>query len=328
MPVAGVYWAVLRVRHVIYDVGILPSFSFDVPVVGVGNLSFGGTGKSSFVLWLVKRLRARGVSVGIVSHGYRKRGAEPVVVSEDMEPEEAGDEALMLRILGGVPVVSGRNRLEAIPLLLGAHPELSLLVMDDALQYRSVIPQLMFVLTCAEKPYWRDWLFPVGGLRDVRGRAQAADVVVVIGNDESRVQGVDFQPRNGQVMVRGWWHYRGVRLVSGTHAEHEKFVAVAGVGNFWAFREGVARLGVEVVECVGLSDHVRYNARRVEQLLIKARQAGATAILTTWKDWVKLCKFVQGRGEPAVYVVERELVFPPADEWEILRRVEELVFYA
>jgi tetraacyldisaccharide 4'-kinase len=134
-PFGYAFRLAVLVRAALYRWGILPCVALTVPVVIVGNLSVGGTGKTPFVVWLVRQLRARGYRPGVICRGYRGRGGSwPQDVNPDSDPEIVGDEAVLLARRAGCPVVAGPDRVAAGQRLISRH-EVDIVLSDDGLQH-------------------------------------------------------------------------------------------------------------------------------------------------------------------------------------------------
>lgn len=175
------YHAVLSMRHFMYDKGLFKSFSFEVPVIAVGNVSAGGTGKTPHVEYLVRKL-SQEKRVAVVSRGYGRTSRGQRVVNVYDKSLDVGDEPLQIKKkFPSVSVIVDADRVRAINDLL-ALPEderPQVIVMDDALQHRRVVPGKSILLIDYSNPPFEDNLLPFGTLRDLPARVSSADVVVV-----------------------------------------------------------------------------------------------------------------------------------------------------
>ncbi len=179
-PFAVLYDIITRLRNHAYDTGRKPSVHFDVPVIGVGNLTVGGTGKTPMVEHLI-RVLSPSYRVATLSRGYgrRTKGFRLATVSDTAGT--LGDEPLQLfRKFGQtVTVAVGEDRAFAIPNILQEQPETEVVLMDDAFQHRRVRPLVNLLLSDYSRPFYRDMLLPAGRLRESRSGAGRADVVIV-----------------------------------------------------------------------------------------------------------------------------------------------------
>ncbi len=161
-----------------WDRGLLKSVQFDLPIIAVGNLSVGGSGKTPHVEYLIRLLHPY-LQVGILSRGYKRQTRGFRIVSARDNARTVGDESLQYkRKFPQVVVAVAEERALAIPQLLKSHPELQVILLDDAYQHRAVKPGLNILLTEYNRPWTRDWLLPVGRLREWPCASQRADIVI------------------------------------------------------------------------------------------------------------------------------------------------------
>ncbi|MFM7646148.1 MAG: tetraacyldisaccharide 4'-kinase [Sphingomonadales bacterium] len=179
LPLSLLYWLIIFCRNWLYDKKVLRSASFGMPLITVGNLAIGGTGKSPLVEYLVGLLH-RQYKVATLSRGYRRRTRGYTLATEATTALEIGDEPLALhRKFPHVPVAVGEERLLAIPELLHDHPETEVIVLDDAFQHRVVQAGLSILLTDYANLYTRDFYLPTGDLRDLKSRYKDANILIV-----------------------------------------------------------------------------------------------------------------------------------------------------
>jgi tetraacyldisaccharide 4'-kinase len=179
LPLALLYGLGVAIRNGLYAAGLLRGVSFSIPVISVGNLSVGGTGKTPHTEYLV-RLLHQYIPVAIVSRGYKRKTSGFIDVLPGHDSNRVGDEPLQYkRKFPSVPVAVAESRSFAIPQIIRAYPEVKTVIMDDGYQHREVVPGLNILLTEYNRLYTRDWLLPVGRLREWRSGAQRADIIVV-----------------------------------------------------------------------------------------------------------------------------------------------------
>lgn len=178
-PFAVVYWLVIYIRNKLYDKNILPSASFGLPLIGVGNLSVGGTGKSPMVEYLIKHLKDE-FKVATLSRGYKRKTKGYTLARDTSDALEIGDEPMQFHIkFPEVPVAVGEERLEAIPQLLHDRPEVQCIILDDAFQHRTIKAGLNILLTDYNNLFTRDFYLPTGDLRDLKSGYKRADIIIV-----------------------------------------------------------------------------------------------------------------------------------------------------
>ena len=179
LPFSLLYWLGIGMRNWLYDRNILRSSAFGLPLICVGNLSVGGTGKSPMVEFLVQRLNER-FRVATLSRGYKRKTRGYALANDSTTALEIGDEPMQFHLkFPGVPVAVGESRQEAIAQLLHDRPETELIILDDAFQHRQVRAGLNILLTEKQRLYTRDFYLPAGTLRDQKKSAGRAQVLVV-----------------------------------------------------------------------------------------------------------------------------------------------------
>ena len=179
LPISLLYWLVIGCRNWLFDKQFLRTATFGMPLITVGNLAIGGTGKSPLIEYLVALLHKQ-YKVAALSRGYRRRTRGYALVSSVSTALEVGDEPLALfRKFPEVPVAVGEERLLAIPELLHDHPETQVILLDDAFQHRSIQAGFSLLLTDYSNLFTRDFYLPTGDLRDLKSRYRAASALVV-----------------------------------------------------------------------------------------------------------------------------------------------------
>lgn len=264
-------------RRSLYRAGILRSRRLPVPVIVVGNIFVGGTGKTPLVCWLCERLAAIGRRPGIVLRGYGGRAARwPQAVHADSDPDLVGDEAVLLARRTGVPVVAGPARPAAAMQLLDAGCDI--VVSDDGLQHYALARDLEIAVIDAVRGLGNGRCLPAGPLREPRSRLAAVDLVIANGAADShtpfffRLVPEPLRPVGGGPAV----------APSGGRVH-----AVAGIGNPQRFFQELRRQGFDPIEHA-FPDHHRY---RPDELNF----ADDLPILMTEKDAVKAARFADGR---------------------------------
>jgi len=178
-PFALLYGLGVGLRNQFYRWNLLKGVEFNLPVISVGNLSVGGAGKTPHIEYLVRLLKDY-LEVATMSRGYKRKTKGYLRVTPDMNAEQVGDEPLQFkRKYPELKVAVSESRALGIPLLLSDHPDLQVVLLDDAFQHRSVQPGLNIMLTEYSHLFTRDYLLPVGRLREWRSAYQRADVIIV-----------------------------------------------------------------------------------------------------------------------------------------------------
>ena len=256
-----------------------------VPVIVVGNISVGGTGKTPLVLALVEHLRKLGRRPGVISRGYGRRSRGLRRVTADSTASEVGDEPMLIARRSGVPVAVAERRVEAARLLL-AKGEVDVIVADDGLEHHALARQVEIVVMDGARGFGNGQLLPAGPLRAPLQRLDQVDLLVANGGSGQGAYAMRLQPdrlqrfRDGVEINLGWLRGRAVR-------------AVAGIGHPERFFALLESLGAQLLQADALPDHA--NAERLRSALL-----GSGPVLLTEKDAAKLTPSAE---EAEIYVL-------------------------
>lgn len=280
---AGLFRCVAALRRHLHRRGWLPVRRLPVPVVVVGNIAAGGSGKTPVVIWLVQALRARGFTPGILSRGYGGTSKEATAVGAASDPVLVGDEPLLLARRTGCPLWIGRDRFEAGMALLRANPAVDLLITDDGLQHYR-LARSVEVVVLNERILGNRWPIPAGPLREPFARLAEADLLILNGplGDVSRQllpAGVPAWPMrlqsSGFYRLGAAHERRGVADFAGLRLH-----ALAGIADPERFFATLRGMGLALASCRALGDH---HAFRAEDLAVPDGEV----LLLTEKDAVK-----------------------------------------
>jgi tetraacyldisaccharide 4'-kinase len=271
---SAIYGAVIAARNAMYDGGTFRARRLQRPVVSIGNVSVGGTGKTPFTIMLGKLLKQRGVTFDVLSRGYRRTTSGVKVVDPQGAAGDFGDEPVLIGRQLGVPVVVGERRIDA-----GMEAErrfaTQLHLLDDGFQHRQLARELDIVLVADEDVKAR--LLPFGRLREPLSALQRADVIVVSEDFDAR----QLRLRPGQQV---WQVKRGLQLDS----PPKRAVVFCGIARPERFFSQVRQLGVAATVEVAFRDHYRYRETDVGRLMKTAQEKGADGFVTTAKDEINL----------------------------------------
>jgi len=239
-PVSLLFRALASVRARLYRSGALASTRLPVPVIVVGNIFIGGTGKTPLTIWLADALRGAGFTPGIISRGHGGKGALPRAVTVDAAASDVGDEPLLIARRTGCPVVVGRVRADAGRALLAAHPEVNVLITDDGLQHYALQRDIELVLFDG-RGVGNGWTLPAGPLREPPARRRDFTIVNAPVLDAALIEAVGGAPFQMQ-LIGGYAEQlaTGERVALGALAGR-RLVAAAGIGNpgrFFAMLNG------------------------------------------------------------------------------------------
>jgi tetraacyldisaccharide 4'-kinase len=281
-PLSLTYGAIVGSRRYLYAKHLRGSVRLPVPVIVVGNLSVGGTGKTPLVCWLVSRLAERGLRPGVVTRGYGGSLRTVRLIGPSDLPDAVGDEPILLVRRTGAPVAVGRDRPAAAQLLLNAG--CNVVVSDDGLQHYALARDCEIVVIDGDRRFGNGWLLPAGPLRESPDRLASADAIVVNG---------------GRAMVDGALSMRldaksAVGLVGGAVKPLAEFAglsvhAVAGIGNPERFFNMLRSHGIEVIGHA-LADHARIQAADIcfddqRPVLMTEKDAVKCAVLAGPRHW-------------------------------------------
>ena len=327
------YAAVATARNRLFDAGLRKSHRLPRPVVSVGNITTGGTGKTPVVRWLAERLRDHGRRVGVLARGYGARAGQ------------AGDEQVMLdRLLNnGLPeprrvaLVVNPDRVAAATQFLREHPETDAFVLDDGFQHRRLARDLDIVLISATSPFGYGHVLPRGMLREpLRGLGRAGAVAITHADQApaTELNAIERRVRefNPHAPV-----YRAVHAHAGLRrgAEHESrpiedlrgmnWFALCGIGDPQTFLRQLQTVGGRCAGHRWFADHHRYTEADLAAVRREAREAGANVLITTEKDWAKLKDLPgSGGGDLPLWRVDVRVRFHDDGEarlWEQVRAV-------
>jgi tetraacyldisaccharide 4'-kinase len=286
-PLAALFGALVALRRALYRLGWVSAARLPLPVVVVGNVTVGGTGKTPLVRALCDALEARGWHPGIVSRGYGRHTSDVREVCRGDDPAAVGDEPLLLAT-GGAPVVVGIDRAAAARHLLARHPGIDVIVADDGLQHYALARDVEIVVVDASRRFGNGWLLPAGPLREPVRRALAADACVVTGGAPGAA--ATEQPPHFQMSLEplAWQPLRdGVAAPDFATLPPDTVHAIAGIAHPERFFRQLRDDGV-VARTHAFADHHAFAPADVAF-------PGAQAILMTEKDAVKCRAFADAR---------------------------------
>ena len=179
-PFSILYGIILSIRNFLFNKGLLKSCSFPLPVIGIGNLSAGGTGKTPMTEYLAALLAQNGEHVAILSRGYGRKTRGFIEADKNSDARQIGDEPWQLyRKFPGLKIFVCEKRKTGIEKIMASYPSVSVILLDDAYQHRQVKPGLNILLTAFDQPFFRDFVIPSGYLREFRSGKKRADIMVV-----------------------------------------------------------------------------------------------------------------------------------------------------
>jgi len=314
---AALYQIGARARRGLYRKGWLKSRHLPAPVISVGNLTVGGTGKTPVTAYLARLFQEQRLRVAILSRGYGGRRTEVTCLSDGKrlyyQPPEVGEEAFWLaRSLPGVPVYTAPGRYAAgVAAWRNHRPDL--FVLDDGFQHFQLARDLDIVLLDADRPFGNDRLLPAGPLREPLNTLGEADIAILTRYDKSRHQNrlwdlkkayPHLEVYTAAIEPTSAWRFPGGEEHPLEALHQLPALAFAGLARPLVFENTLSTLGTDLRGFRVFPDHYAYSAADLDDLVQKARERGAGALITTSKDWARLAE--QWQGELPLWVLEVE----------------------
>jgi tetraacyldisaccharide 4'-kinase len=315
-PFAVLYDAITRFRNLLYDLNLKPSASFEIPLISVGNLAVGGTGKTPMVEHLIRLFVANGLPMATLSRGYGRKTKGMRLANASDTAETIGDEPFQLfdKYQQHAVVSVCEERAYAIPFLVDQFPDLKVVIMDDAFQHRAVKPGLSMVLTEYGSPFYKDYVMPAGKLREARANIKRADLVVVtkcpphIGEEEMiamehAIRYYEERP----VFFTSIRYGEPIAFDTVSTLETNKVVLVSGLANATSLKNYV-KDRYELIHHFDFPDHYQYTRKDWLKINQMAKTQHAV-ILTTEKDRAKLRSLSGKEDLRNLFYLPIEIVF-------------------
>lgn len=313
-PFSLVYGAVVWLRNRVYDKNILKSSSFNFPLICVGNLATGGTGKTPMTEYLVRLLKDN-YKTATLSRGYKRKTTGFAIADANTTALEIGDEPMQFhQKFPDVVVAVGEERLVAIPQLLHEKPGTQVIILDDAFQHRQVRAGLNILLTDFSDLYTRDLMLPAGNLRDVRSSSKRADIIIVtkcranLSEAEKNKIVAELNPTKKQTVFFTTIVYdKPCQLFSKQQTELSNEYAVllvCGIANPTPLKQWLAE-SAGTYEMLRYADHHIFHSTDLRDIKTQFEKLKGEKkiVLTTEKDAVRLEKFVHELRDFPIYVI-------------------------
>jgi tetraacyldisaccharide 4'-kinase len=336
-PFGLLYGGAIRARLALYRKGLLASYDLGVPVVSVGNITTGGTGKTPVVAWVAHALAQEARRVCILTRGYGRRDESKLVMVSDGHSvmagaNEGGDEPLLLAemLRGKAAVISDRNRVAAARWAI-ENLKSEVFVLDDGFQHMQVRRSLDIVTVDATNPWGGGSLLPQGRLREPLSSLSRADLIIITRSEQAKEinslkREVETYSGRKNVFISRM-RTRTVRPLAhkqegsaNSPVSSYRVAAFCALGNSQSFFNHLKRSGFDLTYTRAFADHHAYTQSDIEQVAREAEAQGAEALLTTAKDAVKLRSF---RFELPCFVVEIEFEFE--DERALRERLRQSI---
>lgn len=313
-PLSLIYALLIFLRNRMYNSGMLSSTPFNLPLICVGNLSVGGTGKSPMVEFILAHLRQQ-YRMAVLSRGYKRKTRGYALANERSTALEIGDEPMQFHIKFPDAIIAvGEERIVAIPQILQDRPDTQAIILDDAFQHRAVNAGLNILLTDYNNLYTRDWFLPTGDLRDEPGSARRAHLIVVTkcppGLQETERDALikELEPLPHQRIFFACLQYQQpyhiIHQHKGRITADDEVLLVTGIANPRSLKQHLHEHSKTYYE-MSYGDHHIFTIDDLREMKSKFGQLGAERkmIITTEKDAVRLVKFEQELKDLPFYVL-------------------------
>jgi tetraacyldisaccharide 4'-kinase len=304
-PLSAIFGAGVAIRNALYDRRIFQVKKLARPVVSIGNISVGGSGKTPFVIALGRLLTERGISFDVLSRGYGRSSTQTAVVDPNGSPAQFGDEPLLIARKLQAPVIVGADRYRA-GLLAEQKFSSKLHLLDDGFQHRRLHRDFDIVLLPAEDQTGS--LLPTGRLRETLTALNRADAVVLTDSQEQALE------------AKSIW---GTRRVIEFPATAGKSVAFSGIARPRQFIEGLKSSKIEIAGTITFRDHHRYQQRDIDRLLALKKQTKAGSFITTEKDLINLGTLSSQLSPLLTAELRIDLESPEQVLMELLKTIEQ-----
>jgi tetraacyldisaccharide 4'-kinase len=277
LPLAIIYSCIIFLRRLLYQCNIFKIHKFSVPVIIVGNITVGGTGKTPLTIWLVNYLLTLGFKPGIVSRGYGGKYSGAFTIEENSDASITGDEALIIHRHTKCPVIISKNRVLAVKKILADH-NCDIIISDDGLQHYALGRNLEIIVIDGQRRFGNGLCLPAGPLRESKNRLKKADFVII--NDHP----AEKHEHSMQIKPKDFCNVAAINITKKLSAFKNQTVhAVAGIGNPQRFFALLQTLGLNIIEHP-FPDHHFFKASDLDF-------KDDLVIIMTEKDAVKCQKF-------------------------------------
>ena len=328
LPITWIYGAIIWLRNWLYNKNILKSTSFNFPLICVGNLATGGTGKTPMTEYLIRLLHHE-FKVATLSRGYKRKTKGFAIADDSTTALEIGDEPMQFhQKFKNVSVAVGEERVVAIPQLLHQLPQTEVIILDDAFQHRQVMAGLNIILTDYSNLYTRDFILPAGDLRDVRSSSKRAQIIIVTKCNpaltviEKEKIITEIAPSSDQAVyfttiVYDFPFHLFTKETINITADYGVLL-VCGIANPAPLKAHLAQQ-VDSYDMLRYPDHHIFHSNDLNDIKqqFKKIKADKKIVLTTEKDAVRLEKFRDELQDFPVYVVpvRHEFMFNEANKF-------------
>ena len=326
-PFSLIYMSITSIRNLVFDYGIFKSQSYNIPIICIGNLSIGGSGKTPHTQYIINLLK-HNYKVAILSRGYGRNSSNLQYVEENSNPNQVGDEPLLIK--QNHPdclVVVEENRNKGVKQILKDFPETEVILLDDGFQHRWIKAGFNILITPYYSPYYQDYLMPVGNLRESKKGAERAQIIIISKTPEQ-------SNLTEKKSILEKLHLFTSQTAYFSHIQYKKWqyintnnklqddktysiTLVTGINNAQPLVNHLQKAG-HSIHHLEYPDHHKYTTKDIDNILVKynADKSTKKLILTTEKDATKLREFKKQFGTENVYFAPIEINLEQSKRFE------------
>jgi len=276
VPLSYIFSLIIYVRKCLYKIRILKEYKIKVPLVIVGNINLGGTGKTPLVLWILENMLKKGLNPGLISRGYGSKINNHKEVKLASKVSEVGDEPLLIKSKLNIPVFVGKDKVKVAQALLASYPKVNIIVSDDGLQHYRLARDYEIIVKDSIRNFGNEFIFPAGPLREPISRLNSVDAVVVNGHSDNK------NYFNMSYQFGSLVNCKNGKKIKVNQLPGSKNYAITGIGNPVNFFRSLTKLQLKFTKKI-FDDHYLFTEKDFKFIDI------STNIIMTEKDAIK-CK--------------------------------------
>ena len=326
-PFSLIYESITSIRNLMFDYGIFKSQSHNIPIICIGNLSIGGSGKTPHTQYIINLIK-RNYKVAILSRGYGRNGSSLQYVEINSSPNQVGDEPLLIKQTHpDCLVVVEEKRNKGVKQILKDFPKTEVILLDDGFQHRWIKAGFNILITPYFSPYYQDYLMPVGNLRESKKGSERAQVIIISKTPEqsnaTEKKGMlsKLNLFAGQTAYFSHIKYSKWKCINTNNELQDDKVysitLVTGIANAQPLVSHLQKAG-HSIRHLEYPDHYKYTTKDIDNILARynADKSTKKLILTTEKDATKLREFKKEFGTKNVYFAPIEVILEQGERFE------------
>jgi len=314
-PISLIYYLIVLIRNKLFDLSIIKSKNFDIPIITIGNITVGGTGKTPHVEYLVEYFLNQNKNVGIISRGYKRKTKGFRIVDVKSSSSESGDEPLQIKLKYPRSIVCVcEKRYQGIQKMLKYFPELQIIIMDDGFQHRYVKPSLSILLIDFNRPVFKDCILPTGNLREPINAIKRSDCIIITKcleniKQENLINFINkLKVDNASIFYSYIEYSNPINIIHDTNFDNNKInkntnvIALTGIANPSTFIYHLKK-HFNIIKHLEYNDHHNYTINDLKNIYKELKIVNKeTYVITTEKDIVKLRELIDKNHELTNYL--------------------------